>query len=92
MKIIEYNTLKDIHMAINHCELKHSDIWNTGNSFSFRTYDKAGNTIELHIFKYRSEMHKSFFLRLHITDNWYANPAHLRAVDLSTSCKGNAGG
>ena len=54
MKIIEYNTLKDIHMAINHCELKHSDIWDTGNSFSFRTYDKVGNTIELHIFKYRS--------------------------------------
>ena len=54
MKIIEYNTLKDIHMAINRCEVKHSDICNTGNSFSFRTYDEVGNTIELHIFKYRS--------------------------------------
>lgn len=28
MKIIEYKTLKDIHIAINRCEVKHSDIWN----------------------------------------------------------------
>ena len=54
MKIIEYNTLKDIHMAINHCDEKHSDICDTGNSFSFRTYDEFGGTIDLHIFKYRS--------------------------------------
>lgn len=53
MKVIEHNTLKSLHMEINKCEIKHSDILDTGCSFFFRTYDKLGNTIELHIFNYR---------------------------------------
>lgn len=54
MKTIKYNSLKELHVAINKCEQNHSDMWDSRRSFSFIVYDDDDKTpLELHIFNYR---------------------------------------
>lgn len=54
MEVIKYNSVNEITDVFNNLyfgqDVKNSGLYDWGVSVSFRTYDKVGNTIELHVY------------------------------------------